>query len=42
MVLLVALWFDFAALFRGVKYPDPAAIRGPRSPQLRPAAAIEL
>jgi membrane protease YdiL (CAAX protease family) len=42
MVLLVALWFVFAALFRGVKYPDPAAIRDPRSPQLRPAAAIEL
>lgn len=40
LVLLIALWFLFAAFFRQVKYPDPAAIPDPRSSQLRPAPAV--
>jgi len=40
LALLIALWFVFAALFRDVKYPDPAAISDPRNSHLRPAAAL--
>jgi hypothetical protein len=40
LVLLIALWFLFAAIFREVKYPDPAAIQDPRSVQMRPAVAL--
>jgi membrane protease YdiL (CAAX protease family) len=38
LVLLLALWFICASLFREVKYPDPAAIPDPGRPQMRPAA----
>jgi membrane protease YdiL (CAAX protease family) len=38
--LIIALWFLIAAIFREVKYPDPAAIPDPRSSQMRPAAAV--
>jgi membrane protease YdiL (CAAX protease family) len=37
LVLIVSLWFVCAALFRSVKYPDPAAITDPRRSQIRPA-----
>ncbi|HYL68137.1 MAG TPA: CPBP family intramembrane glutamic endopeptidase [Candidatus Limnocylindria bacterium] len=39
LVLIIALWFLFAAIFREAKYPDPAAIPDPRRPQMRPTAA---
>jgi membrane protease YdiL (CAAX protease family) len=38
LVLLLALWFTCAALFRDVKYPDPAAIPDPGPRQMRPTA----
>lgn len=37
LVLLIALWFICAAVFRDVKYPAPAAIPDPRRSQMRPA-----
>jgi membrane protease YdiL (CAAX protease family) len=40
LLLLIALWFVFAALFRDVKYPDPAAISDPHRPPMRPAPAL--
>lgn len=40
LVLLIALYFLFAAIFREAKYPDPAAIPDPRSRQMRPAVTF--
>jgi membrane protease YdiL (CAAX protease family) len=41
LVLLIVLWFVFAAHLREVKYPDPRAIQGSHRRQMRPAAAVE-
>ena len=40
LVLIIVLWFVFAAIFREVKYPDPAAIPDPRRRQTQPPAAL--
>ena len=40
LALLIVLWFVLAAIFREVKYPDPAAIPDPRGSQMRPIAAL--
>lgn len=39
-VLIIALWFVFAAVFREVKYPNPAAIPDPRRRQIQPGPAV--
>jgi uncharacterized protein len=40
LVLLIVLWFLFAAIFREVKYPDPVAIADPRGPTPHPVASF--
>ncbi len=37
VVLIISLGFVCAALFREVKYPDPAAVPDPRRSPMRPA-----
>jgi len=40
LVLIIALWFLIAAIFRDVKYPNPAAIPDPRAIRLDPLGAV--